>query len=319
MVVVSVNAFDDAELLRGCLASVREVLGNVRIQVIDGRYESFPAPEDNSTDATPQVCDAYGAEYWPDGPFPTEEDKHRQQLARIPGGKPCLLIDTDERLVTFDENVLATGTPYKVRVHNAVVYSEQRELFYYPRYYQPEWVTGFRKTDMPEFGETHARRLGRTDAITIAHRHDFRDRDYREAKLERYAAEGRDSPYVHDPEGYVVGDVGRPHAAPEECPECGEETLYRSPASDFGAGDELTQVLTCTNGECYAAVDAVELGEYRYLPDRVAEGYAENPQRLRLECIDVGGELSMLTFMDVSSFHPALLQDLVEEELGVAV
>lgn len=312
MITVSISAYNDAELLDGCLRSVRDVLGDVPVQVVDGRYAAWPTADDNSTDDTPAVCARYGAAYDAAGPFEREESKWAYRRDRAPDGAWCLFLDTDERVIAFDPAGLRPETPLKVRFHNPVVYHETRPVFYYPRVYQPEWVASYTRTDLPEFRAPYAERLhrhGQTDAVTIAHRHDLRDDDYRRDKLTRYEAEERGSPYGKDTDVYLAGPEPTELDA---CPACGEASLRRTRETAYGPENAVSRVATCINGECYTAVEPVEIGEHRYVPDDIETGYDEDPDRLRLELLDTG--INLLTYYHVHDFHPDILTWMVEND-----
>lgn len=309
---VSISTYNDADLLDGCLASVREILGNVGIQVVDGRYSTWPSEHDNSTDNTIRCCESYDAEYHPVGPFPREEDKHEYRVELAPDNERVLFLDADERLVDFDTKAIEPGVPYNARIHNPATYYETRELFYYPRCFKPEWLNQYEKTDLPEFRSPYWQRLknrGRSDAISITHRHDLRGSGYRRRKLERYENENRSGPFANHVNHYLEGVEPSDKAY---CPECGEKTLCRTRESNFGELQDVTRVATCINGDCYTAVEPVDVGDYRYLPDNIETGYGTDPERLRLELLDAGVEL--LTFYDAHDFHPEILAWMLDND-----
>jgi len=284
MTVVSVNAYDDADLLAECLASVREVLGNVRIQVVDGRYETFrPDAPDNSTDETPAVADAYGAEYWPDGPHADESAKHWARLDRAPDGEHVLFLDADERLLGADFDGLKAGTAYRIRIHNALMYDQ--DVTYYPRYFKPEWMEDIPRVDRFSFDVP----VRRTDAITAVHRADLRGEAYREAKLDRFERENRDPWYRN----YLnsLDERGFDHVEFQECPECGRESMTRSRVC--GYDDQFTWVECCTAADgCYRTIREYTLEEWLYLPDAVTQGFEEDRQRVRAELMDAGNGIA---------------------------
>lgn len=286
MLTVSVNAYDDADLLAGCLASVRETLPHARIQVIDGRYESFrPDAADNSTDDTMAVCDAYGAEYWPDGPFDDESSKHWGRVARAPDGDRILFMDADERLLTFDEEPVPEHSVGRVRIHNALMY-DHGDVTYYPRYFYPRQLEGIPRVDRFSFDAP----VERTDRITIIHRADLRSEAYREAKLERFDREDRGPWYKEyleaiDEHGFDLVDF-------DDCPNCGEESVTKSRLCGYD-GDRITWVETCTaHDRCYNSVKEFELEKWQYVPDRVGEGFDEDIQRVRAELMMAGNSIA---------------------------
>lgn len=288
MLTVSVNAYDDADLLEGCLASVRERLPHARIQVIDGRYETFtPDAADNSTDGTAAVAAAYGAEYWPDGPFEDEAAKHWGRLERAPDGGRVLFIDADERLVTFDGDAIPDDTVGRVRIHNALMYGEG-DVTYYPRLFYPEMMEDIPRVDRFSFDAP----VERTDAITLTHRADLRSDAYREAKLKRFEREDRDPWYAQ----YLEALGERGHVAEfYECPACGEQSLTRSRVCGYGRErTDFSRVETCTRADgCHAAVVPVEWdGEFRYVPDDLAAGFEDDIERVRLELMAAGNNIA---------------------------
>lgn len=310
MVVVSVSVYNDAALLQGCLKSLRDALGNVRIQVVDGKYETFkPDAEPNSTDDTPAVCDAYGAEYWPDGPFELERDKHVHRVERLPEGELALFIDADERLLEWDADRLPDETAVSPRIFNPLVYGPH--AVYWPRIFKKEWVKTVNRWDAYLFDAPHER----SDAVTIIHRHDLRDRNYREAKYARFDREGRTGRYESNFETYLNDEWD---AAFETCPECGAESVTRSQVTDLGPS--MSQVKACVNGDrCHAAIESTGCDEWRYLPTDVDRGVEEDPQRLRMELLDAGCEFVRLANVEymVGQMLPAI-RIWVREELGEA-
>lgn len=282
MVVVSLSVYNDAHLAENALRSIREVLGNVRIQVVDGKYSTFkPDADPNSTDDIQAVCDAYGAELWKEGPFDRERDKHVRRVELAPDDSPVLLLDADERLLTYDADALKPETGYQPRIFNSLVYGPH--AVYWPRYLpagEDHLVNTINRWDAYLLSCP----VERTDAITIVHRHDLRDTEYRREKYERFDRENRRPRYEDHYETYLNDDWD---AEFYECPECGEQSVTRSQITNFG--DEYSFVEACVNGDgCHAAIREVEVGEWRYLPDSVEEGWCEDPQRLRLELLDAG-------------------------------
>lgn len=280
--IVSVSAYQDADLLDGCLESIRETLGSVSIQVVDGAYRTWPGWEDapNSTDMTGAVCEDWGADHDPAGPFVRERDKHVYRVEQAPEGEWCLLLDADERLLEFDRGALNEQTAYQPRIANSLVYGPA--AVYWPRLFKPEWVQSINRWDAYLFDVP----CEKTDAVTILHRHDLRDRDYREAKYERFGNEGRRGRYEGSFETYLNDDWGADFST---CPRCGSESVTRSQITNHGPNGEYSYVEACVNGDgCYAHVEPVEVGEWRYLPDAYERGFAEDPARLRLELMDAG-------------------------------
>jgi len=281
--VVSVNAYDDGDLLDACLASIRRHVPDARIQVVDGRYLTHPAENDNSVDATPDVADDYGAEYYPDGPYPSEKAKHEHRLSLSPRGDRCLFLDADERLLAFDTEAVLEDAAARIRIFNCLLYGGT--VRHYPRYWYPEQFDEVVRVDRFSLDAP----VERTDGITLTHRADLRGEDYRAAKVNRYDAEDRSNWYRDylerlDERGHGVELV--------ECPECGEQSLSRSRGTTFG--DDVTRVATCVNGECYAAIEPVDVGEFRYVPDRVAEGFREDVARVRLELAVAGWNVAQV-------------------------
>lgn len=286
---VSINTYQDAPLLRECLASIRCVAPDARIQVVDGAYSTFPHDSDNSTDGTPEICDDYDAEYWPvgDGPYADEPAKHRARVRLAPDGDPVLFMDADERLVAADPAETPTDTVGRVRIYDPVY---RPGVTYYARYFRPEWLVDiprqdrfwFERPDGSDLTERH------TDAITIVHRHDLRGDAYVDAKAARLDSEGR------DPERYRERVARARERATREaatCPSCGEDTLHRSRVGGYAAG--YTRVEACVSRDgCHRAVVGYDLGDYEYLPDRIREGFREDPERLRVECMDAGLDMA---------------------------
>lgn len=279
---VSINAYQDASLLTTCLKTIRQQLPDASIQVVDGRYETWPASNDNSTDDTAFVADTYGADYIPGGPYESEAAKHEARVQHAPEGDRLLFMDADERLLKAAPGRLDDKTAYKVRIHNALMYNTG--ITYYPRLFYPrQWDEAIR-VDRFSFDAA----VERTDDVTIVHRADLRNRDYRRDKLERFGAEDRD-PWYRD---YLetVEEQGF-DATFYECPECGEMSVTESRVC--GYGDEYTRVRTCTaSDECYSAIEPVRVGHYRYLPDHLDRGFREDPERVRLELMDAGNDLA---------------------------
>lgn len=297
MVYVSVNAYDDGRLLEGCLASIREHLPEATIGVVDGRYETWPNGEDNSTDETPEIAASHGAQYHPDGPYPREEHKHRHRIELAPEGERCLFIDADERLVTATGEGFDDGTAYRVRILNAKVYGGQitfhegeaytGQITYYPRLFYPSQMAEIPRVDRYTLDAP----VDRTDAITIAHRADLRSNDYRDAKIERFDAEDRGPWYEQHLEMLNNGEV---EFAFGECPECGRESLSRSRVTGYGTDDaQFSRVAVCTADDgCHRSIEPYDVGEWRYLPDDVERGFAEDLERVRIELMDAGWQLA---------------------------
>jgi len=320
MTVVSINAFDDAELLRGCLESVREQLPHARVQVIDGRYLAFPAPADNSSDETEAVADTYDAEYYPDGPHEDEPAKHWQRVERAPEGERVLFLDADERLVTFGPEGFDEDTIYRARVHNAACYDGG--ITYYPRYFYPNQLDDIPRVDRFWFGELKERR---TDRVTISHRADLRDRDYQDRKRERLECQDRDwyGEYLNEIRGEDI------QYEFDTCPECGNESLRVSRVCGFNPDESFTRVETCVASDrCHAevrSVDGPELPEeFQYVPDRGAEpgvvdeaierGFREDAERLRLELMAAGNPIAMLCTGEVFERYAPNAKAWVREE-----
>lgn len=282
MVYVSVSAFDDGDLLAGALDSVRAHLPEATVEVIDGAYSTFPRESDASTDDTPAVCDAFDATHHvpPDLPFDREVDKHRYRVSRAPAGEWSLFLDADERLAMSGVDALDPGRAYAVRIHNPVVYSES-PIRFWPRCFFPEHVQEVSRWDKYLFSVP----CDRTDAVSITHRHDLRDRAYREAKYERFDREGRAGRYAESFDQYLADDWDVETAT---CPACGRDSVVTAPATREGR-DTFSALQVCVAGDgCYRDVETFDVGAYRYLPDGWRRGLREAPARLRVELIDAG-------------------------------
>lgn len=266
---INVSSYQDADLLDNCLHSIHDTLDDPTITVTDGRYESWPAEPDNSTDNTRALCEEYNATYNPAGPFDRERDKHVYRVHQSPDGERVLFLDADERLLAVDQATLndADKLAYQPRIYNALVYGPKS--VYWPRCFYPETVESINRWDAYLFDVP----CKRTDAITILHRHDLRDPEYRTKKNIRFTREDRRAREID-----YLADFS-------PCPECGEQRLTRSQATDYETG-EYTYVQACTNGECHASINRITLYEHRYVPENIDEGYAENPRQLRLELLE---------------------------------
>lgn len=276
---VSVSAYEDGDLLDACIESIRGCLGDVAIQVVDGKYDTFrPDAPANSTDATRAVAEDWGATYIAGGPYSKEQAKHVDRVERAPDGTRTLFMDADERLVTAQPQGF-DGAALLPRIYNAKVYSDG-PVVRWPRSFDPASVRAINKWDAYLFDAP----VERTDTITIAHRHDLRGRDYREAKYDRIKAEGRTVRYDGNEERYYAGEFDVDTA---ECPRCGMDTLVHSPPTDAD-GDGLTRVAVCLAGDsCYRAIERMTVDEYRYLPDNWEAGFAD-PERLQAELVAAG-------------------------------
>lgn len=266
---VSVSAYNDAELLKGCLKSIRDELGDVDIRVVDGKYESWPSGADNSIDHTKDVCHQFNATHDPAGPFHRERDKHIYRVEKSPDGERVLFLDADERLHDVNHSELNNEdrVAYQPRIANSLIYGPKS--VYWPRSFFSETVKSINRWDAYLFEAP----CKRTDNITIIHRHGLRDDEYRDKKNERFSAEDR--------EGREIDRC----AEFSSCPLCGMESLTMTQATDYDR--EMTYVEMCTNSEClHAAIKDLELGEYQYVPDRIDEGFTEDPVRLRRELLD---------------------------------
>lgn len=279
---VSVSAYNDGDLLEGCLDRVNELLPEATVAVIDGRYETWPAEDANSTDRTPEVALAKADKYHAAGAFPDEQAKHLHRLDAAPEGEWALFIDADERLERFDAGALEPRTAYSVRIFNPVVYS-QTPIRYWPRVFRPEYVADIKSWDRYLFhGDVD---VEKTAAVTIVHRHDLRDREYREAKYERFDNEGRAGRYEDGRfEQYLEDDWDVEPS--EDCPECGAESVVWSPMTHDGDG--LSRVGACIRGDCWIGERDESIETYRYIPDAIDEGLEEDPDRLRAELLSVG-------------------------------
>lgn len=286
---VSVSAYQDAGLLENCLAAIRDELPEATISVVDGKYETWPGGPDNSTDGTEAVAAAYDAVYDPAGPFPRECDKHQYRTEQIPNDEWLLCMDADERLRHFDRGVLDNRNAWMPRIVNALVYHDGSPVAYWPRLFKPGWVSDIQRWDkyrfsIPDVDPTEV--CQRTDRVTIVHRHDLRERSYREAKYERMEAnEGRTPRYDETRETYYSNSFD---VETETCPNCGADSVTRTPITDYA--DAYSMVTVCTNSDgCFASIDRIPFdGEYEYLPDEWREGFRADPARLRLELLDAG-------------------------------
>lgn len=314
MVVVSISAYQDRELLQGALESVRDVLGNVRIQVVDGRYETFrPTAADNSTDDMQAVCDAYGAEYWPDGPYEREREKHVHRVELAPDGERALFMDADERLHAYDGDALNDDekVAYSPRIANALVYGPT--AVYWPRLFYPETVHSVNRWDAYLFESKHEN----TDAVTIIHRHDLRDEQYRIEKYHRFDREDRTGRFQDRLGDYLQDDWELEDL--QQCPNCGADSVTTTQWTSYGPGDGFSRVAVCVNGDrCHAQIDSRTIDEYRYLPDRVEAGLEEAPERLRLELLDAGCPfLNQSSTKRLSNLQPSIelwLEDTFERD-----
>lgn len=277
---VSISAYNDGDLLDGCLESVQEHLPDADVCVVDGRYETWPDGADNSTDDTASVCLLHDVDYDPAGPFPRESDKHEYRVAQAPDDERVLFLDADERLLDVDLDALddMNQVAYQPRIFNALVYGPK--CVYWPRSFYPETVTSINRWDAYLFDVP----CEKTDAITILHRHDLRERDYREKKYARFAEEGRAGRYDDAFETYLHDDWDVEF---HECPKCGLESLTRSQIT--ADGTHYSWAEACIRDEsCYAATREYELNGWEYLPNDWRHGLDEAPRRLRAELLDAG-------------------------------
>lgn len=287
---VSVNAYEDADLLDGCLASIRDCLPDATIQVVDGRYKTFPGERDNSTDQTPDVAREYGAQYVAGGPYPREEHKHEDRVRRAPADERLLFIDADERLLKSRVTHLDDSQAYRVRIHNALWYGA--DVTYYPRLFHPhQWDEVIR---VDRFSFTSG--VDSTDDITIVHRADLRSDAYRDRKSKRFQQENRGSWY--DDHRATI-DSGDHQLDPEECPNCGRKSVTQSRVCGFGTTPEYSRVHACTAGDrCHTRIEPVTIDDWQYLPDRVDRGFQEDVERVRVELMDAGNQLARLLSPD---------------------
>jgi len=319
---VSVNAYNDAELLDNCLASVREHLPDATVHVVDGRYSAWPDAEDNSTDATGEIAAEHGADYLRAGPFEDEAAKHRyrRDMAATTEAERVLFVDADERLLRFDPPE-DPDTDHRAGIFNALVYGPA--ISYYPRYFAPERMTVERVDKFMLDGPVQ-----RTDGITIVHRADLRSEAYRDAKRKRFDTEGRD-PWYDD---YLERLAENGHDAEfTECPNCGQHSVTTSRLTgyeprdsgrsrvavkgDAELGDEFSRVMCCTAGDgCYRTTETFELSEFVHLPDRVSEGFAEDLERVKLELMAAGWELAKTVPVDAFDRYEANARQWVSDE-----
>jgi hypothetical protein len=312
---VSISAYNDGGLLPNCIQSVRDVLPNADIHVVDGRYESWPDGPDNSDDATPAHAETLADEYHADGPFRREDDKHLHRVNLAPDDEYALFLDADERLLTCpDPDALPRAAVFP-RIYNAIVYGPVS--VYWPRLFKPEWVVDVKRWDKYSFdisGVADDETAMRDDDVTIVHRHDLRSREYREAKLERFHNEGRKSRYEgpvdeSDDRGqleqYLSGEWQ--HVAFDQCPNCGQTSLTRSQLTNYGT-DPLTSVDACIADDgCHRSVTEYQVDDWQYLPDDWEAGLDDDPERLRAELLDAGCEfVGTSHYQDLFRFHLAI-------------
>ena len=305
---VSVSVYDDGDLLTGCLDRIRDVLPEATVDVVDGRYETWPAENDNSTDQTAEVARERADGYYPDGPYPDEQHKHLRRLQLAPEGEWALFIDADERLERFDADALEQGAAYRPRIFNALVYS-QTPISYWPRVFDPADVADIKSWDRYLFDVD----VETTDHVTIVHRHDLRGREYRESKYQRFANEGRAGRYEDGRFEMYLNDEWDVDPS-GTCPECGQESVVWSPPTMHGSDGALSRVGACVRGECWIGEDDVGIDEYHYLPNRIRAGLDEDPDRLRLELLAV--ECPLVRQYDADRFAPEILEHWVGENVG---
>lgn len=285
---VSVSAYNDADVLAGALASVREFLPDAEIVVIDGRYGTWPDDRDNSTDRTPEVAQEYAAGYVPAGPFDREVDKHRFRVGTAPEEERVLFLDADERIIALDEEKLPEDRPVQPRIFNPVVYN-RTPISYWPRIFYPEQVEEVNRWDAYIFTAPPIH----MDEVTLYHRHDLRPREYREAKYQRFRNEDRMGRYERGEETMpgvleeYLGNTIEPNII-GTCPECGEESVVESPVTNRSRTGSFSKVRACLTDGCWSSVDQIDVGGWKYLPDRVEVGLDEDPERLRFELVDAG-------------------------------
>lgn len=314
MVYVSVSAYNDGELLPGCIERIREVLPDAHVAVVDGRYETWPDGPDNSDDRTPALARELADSYHPDGPFETEADKHRHRVSLAPIAERALFLDTDERLLSFDPDALPRGRAYKPRIFNPLVYS-QSPIRYWPRVFTRARVAEIRGWDAYVFRCP----TSRSDACTIVHRHDLRDRDYRERKYQRFENEDRTGRYDDDRfESYLEDDWD---VEPDDhCPKCGRESVVWSPWTGgevTGQAGVVSKVGCCVAGDCWIGETREAIDTARYLdPDALPRGRDEDPERLRKELLAVGCPL--VAQYPVTRFAPEVLINWVDEHVDDA-
>lgn len=294
---VSVNAYQDAYLLDNCLASIRRHIPDATVQVVDGRYESWPDEADNSTDKTAPLARQYDAEYHAAGPFDSEADKHRYRRDQVET-KYLLFIDADERLLRFEPEKLELENEYRIRIFNALMYGPR--ISYYPRFFRPENMSVERVDKFMLDNQVR-----RTDAVTVSHRADLRSDAYRNAKLERFEHESRD-PWYRD---YLKSLDEKGHNARYfECPNCGRESVTESgytafePENDPNAdlsNQVYSRVRVCTAGDnCYNEIESNRIDHYRYLPDDVDKGFEEDLSRVKLELMLAGWSIAKVVPLD---------------------
>ena len=121
MIIACVIAFDEEQMLAGCLESIQ---GQVdRIVVVDGAYKLFPHEVPWSTDATREIAWCYGAEVIPcpqdaNGQSRAWETQVEKRTAYLVGeeGDWYFHIDADERLVG-ELPKPEDGKHYAFRIH----------------------------------------------------------------------------------------------------------------------------------------------------------------------------------------------------------
>lgn len=285
--IVSISCYQDAPLLPACIDSVREHLPGATIHLVSGRYATWPDGPDNCDDGTADLAVTRGIRWFPDGPYADESAKWRHRASLVPDDERVLFLDADERLVRADTRRLNQTTAYRPRIFNALVYGPR--VTYWPRLCRPQDIQAIERWDAFEF-DADALVDGhppKTDAVTIAHRHDLRSDDYKRDKQARFANEGRQSAYAkHDRMDDYFENVPQFRAEWTDCPECGQESVVKS--VETNSSGQFTRVHVCVNGDCYGDVVPVDL-ERRYLPDDWQRGIREGDVRqVRMELIDAG-------------------------------
>jgi hypothetical protein len=284
---------------------VREHLPDATIAVVDGKYSTWPSDENNSTDRTPTLARELADEYYADGPFEDEQAKHRHRVNLAPDGEQALFLDTDERILKAELDSLPRGIAYQPRIINPLVYS-QTPVRYWPRIFDPANVADIQSWDKYLFSTE----CKSTDDVTIVHRHDLRGRDYREAKYERFDAEGRAGRFEDGRFDQYLTDDWK--ADPGwECPECGENSIMVSPWTGYSEDGSISRARVCVNGECWMITEVDTIDEYRYLPDNIDSGMNEDQDRLRKELLTVGSDL--IAMYPVDKFEPEILEHRVRK------
>lgn len=313
--IVSISCYNDADILPACIDSVRKHLPTATIHLVSGRYQSWPDGSDNCDDGTADLAVTRGIKWFPDGPYPDESAKWRHRADLAPADEQVMFLDADERLVSADVSGLHKTKAYQPRIFNAVVYGPR--VVYWPRLMRPADIEDIQRWDSFVFAASalDGRHVAKTDAVTIAHRHDLRSTEYKRAKQVRFANEGRESAYKkNDKLDAYYNNEPTFRAEWADCPECGQESVVKSIETLGSRG--FSRVHVCVNGECYAEVVPVDF-ERRYLPDDWQRGIREGDVRqVRMELIDAGCAWAETPSLDLFLEMATAIPGWIEQHLG---